>query len=111
MTANKDYVLEKRLIRHFVKDERSPGRVREVIFYEHVKGELSHYTVPLGETESKTMRDLRSRFRRGRGKQMEPTKFMGYFYRKFIEEIKRERKLMYGHPYRESSYMKWKRNG
>lgn|SRR5699024_6121427 len=111
MVANKDYNLQRRLIRHYIRDERAGTKVKSAIFYEHVKGELSHYTVPLGETESKTMRELRARFRRGRGQPGEPTKFTEYFSRKFMEDIKRERKAIYGHPYRESSYMKWKRKG
>jgi len=98
-TADTDYVLHKRLIRSYIRLERDTARDLSVEFYNRVRRDLQTYKVPLGERESKIMRQVRTRFRRGRGNVGEPDKFTRYFYQKFREDIKKTRKEVYGHPY------------
>lgn len=107
--ANQDYLLQKKLINIYVNTEKENVKVRAPFFYERVKGELMVYKVPLGERESKTMREVRRRFRR-----TDPyengarEKFMDYFYRKFLEEIKEERERVFGYKYKPNPYLQRK---
>ena len=97
--AETDYDLHKMLVRTYVRLERDTTRDLSVEFYNKAARYLRIYKVPLGERESKTMRQVRARFRRGRGDIGEPDRFTRYFYQKFREDLKKARKEIYGHPY------------
>lgn len=103
-TADADYNRLRRLIVEYIKVERSPKIARSSIFYEHVKSILEFREIPLGERESKVMREVALRYERGKGTQGEPTKFYEYFGRKFAEQIKERREELTGNRYRKNSW-------
>lgn len=104
MSADQDYVKLKRLLQKFVELDSSPERVRSAIFYVYVESELKHERLGQNYQESKVMREMRLRYKRGIGQVGEPTKMYDYFYHKFLDDIKEERERVTGHP-----YIKWQR--
>lgn len=91
ITADRDYVLQGDLVRLFVSTDKSSKKAQAVIFYEHVNGKLGNHEVGMYERESKVMKEVRARYKSGRGRTGEPSKFYQYFLTKFRREINRER--------------------
>ena len=104
MSADRDYEKLALLVKKFVELDKSPSRVRPSIFYVYVESELKHERLAEGYEESKVMREVRMRYKKGQGDQGESVKFYEYFYHKFRDKIKEERKRATGH-----SYITWQR--
>lgn len=99
MTADRDYEKMMTLIRKYVELEKSPYRVRPAIFYVYVESELKYEFLDTDYEQSKVMKEVRNRYKKGQGQPREPLLFYEYFYRKFREQIKQERERVTGHPY------------
>lgn len=98
VTADRDFVYLHQLLIKYIETERSPKRAQPAIFYTHVQSILEPInSVP--NKESKVMREVRSRYKKGKGTAKEAFKFHTYFYNKFRKEILAKREELTGNKY------------